>query len=141
MELPIVYPLTFAPEAIYSQKGYAAVTPDGNFTQHANYVDVPLLAKFHLSPTFNFLLGPQISFPISTTNTYDNGFDPTAIETYNKFDQKTILDGVVGVSFDAGPNFEIRARYAVDLQQNHQADAQGGDYRNQVWQMGIAIKF
>src|ERR1700761_658522 len=108
LDIPLVYPLSFAPEVLYSQKGYAAVTPDGNFTQHANYIDVPLLAKFRLSPTFSFLVGPQVSFPVSTTNTYDNGFQVTAEQTYNTYSQKTILDGVVGVAFDFSPNVELR---------------------------------
>src|ERR1700744_57281 len=30
-DLPIVYPLTVQPEILYSQKGYAESTPDGNF--------------------------------------------------------------------------------------------------------------
>ncbi|HEY2581399.1 MAG TPA: outer membrane beta-barrel protein [Mucilaginibacter sp.] len=141
MELPIVYPLSFAPEALYSEKGYAAVTPDGNFTQHANYIDVPLLLKFHLSPTFNFLFGPQISFPVSTTNTYDNGFEVTSEQYYNNYSQKNIVDGVVGVSFDVTPNVELRARYTIDLQQNYQNNLYGGDYRNQVWQIGLGFKF
>lgn len=141
LELPIVYPLSFAPEVLYSQKGYAAVTQDGNFTQRANYIDVPLLAKIHLSPTFNFLFGPQVSFPVSTTNTYDNGFIITAEQYYNTYNQKTILDGVVGVSFDISSNVELRARYTLDLQPNDQNNSYGGDYRNQVWQIGLGFKF
>lgn len=140
-ELPIVYPLSFAPEVLFSQKGYAAVTNDGNFTQRSNYIDVPLLAKFHMSPTFNFLIGPQVSFPISTTNTYDNGFAVTSEQYYNNFSQKTILDGVVGVSFDFSPNVELRFRYTLDLQPNDQNNTYGGDYRNQVYQIGLGFKF
>jgi len=141
LELPIYYPLSFTPEVLYSQKGYAAVTQYGNFTQRANYIDVPLLAKLHLSPTFNLLVGPQVSFPVSTTNTYDNGFQVIAQDYYNTYDQKTILDGVIGVSFDVTSNLELRARYTIDLQQNNQNNNYGGDYRNQVWQIGLGIKF
>ncbi len=141
MEIPLIYPLSFAPEVLYSQKGFAASTPDGNFTQRSNYIDVPLLAKFKLSPTFNFLVGPQLAIPISTTQTYDNGFNVTSESNYNTYGQKTILDGVLGVSFDFNPNVELRARYTIDLQQNQQNASYGGDYRNQVWQIGLGIKF
>lgn len=141
MEIPIIYPLSFAPEVLYSQKGYAAVTTDGNFTQRSNYIDVPLLAKFHLSPTFNFLVGPQVSFPVSTTNTYDNGFVVTNEHFYNTYGNGTILDGVIGVSFDINRNVELRARYTIDLEQNTQNASYGGDYRNQVWQIGLGFKF
>jgi len=141
LDLPLVYPLSFEPEVLYSQKGYAAVTTYGNFTQRSNYIDVPLLLKFKLSPTFNFLVGPQIAIPVSTTNTYDNGFDVTAQQYYNTYGQKTILDGVVGVSFDLSRDVELRARYTIDLQPNEQNASYGGDYRNQVWQIGLGFKF
>jgi hypothetical protein len=141
MEIPLIYPLSFAPEALYSQKGFAAATPDGNYTQRTNYVDIPLLAKFKLSPTFNFLIGPQLAIPVSTTQTFDNGFNITSESNYNTYGQKTILDGVVGVSFDFNPNVELRARYTLDMQQNQQNASYGGDYRNQVWQIGLGIKF
>jgi opacity protein-like surface antigen len=141
LNLPLIYPLSFQPEVLYSEKGFAAVTNDGNFTQHANYVDVPLLLKFKLSPTFNFLIGPQISIPVSTTNTYDNGFVVTAENSYSTYGESTVLDGVVGVSFDLSPDVELRARYTLDLQQNAQNEAYGGDYRNQVWQIGLGFKF
>ena len=141
LDLPLIYPLSFEPEALYSQKGFAAVTSDGNFTQHANYVDIPLLLKFKLSPTFNFLIGPQVAIPVSTTNTYDNGFVVTAEQSYSTYGDKTVLDGVVGVSFDLSRGVELRARYAIDLQQNQQNASYGGDYRNQVWQVGLGFTF
>jgi opacity protein-like surface antigen len=141
MDLPLVYPLSFEPEVLYSQKGYAAVTSDGNFTQRANYIDVPLLAKFKLSPTFNFLIGPELAIPVSTTNTYDNGFVVTDEQYYNTYGEKTLLDGVVGVSFDLNRDVELRARYTLDLQQNPQNASYGGDFRNQVWQIGLGFKF
>ena len=141
LDIPLIYPLSFAPEALFSQKGYAATTNTGNFTQRSNYIDVPLLAKFKLGPNFNFLIGPQLSFPISTTQTYDNGFSVTAQQYYNTRSYNTVLDGVIGVSFDLSPNVELRARYTLDMQQNIQNSDYGPDYRNQVWQLGLGIKF
>lgn len=140
-DLPIVYPLSFAPEVLYSQKGYAAVTTDGNFTQRSDYIDIPLLAKFRLSPTFSFLLGPQISFPISTVNTYDDGFNVTDEHYYNTYGQKRVIAGVVGLAFDLGRVVELRARYAYDLQPNYQNTTAGGDFRDVVWQFGLNFRF
>jgi len=147
LDLPLVYPMSFQPEILYSEKGYAESTPDGNFTQHANYVDVPLLLKFKLSPTFNFLIGPQVAIPVNTTNTYDNGFMVTSEQYYNPYGDKTVLDGVVGVSFDLSRDVELRFRYTIDLQQNQQTQlsttngAYSADYRNQVFQVGLGFKF
>jgi hypothetical protein len=142
LSLPIAYPLSFQPEVLYSEKGFAAVTQYGNFTQRSNYIDVPLLLKFKVSPTFNFLIGPQVSFPVNTTTTYDNGFVVTDEQYYNNYGQGTVLDGVVGVSFDLSPDVELRARYTIDLDQNQQnAQYSDGNYRNQVWQIGLGFKF
>ncbi len=141
LDVPIAFPFSFEPEVLYSQKGYAVSTPDGNFTQRSNYIDVPLLAKFKMGPNFNFLIGPQICFPVSTTNTYDNGFNVTNEQNYNTTGTGTILDGVVGVSFDLSHNVELRARYTIDLESNNQNSDLGGDFRYQVWQFGLGFKF
>jgi hypothetical protein len=140
--LPIIYPLSFAPEVLYSQKGYTAATNDGTFTQRTNFIDVPLLAKFKLGPTFNFYIGPQLSYLLSTTNTYDNGFT-TASEQYyeNNNGHKSFLDGVLGVSFDVNRYVDLHARYTLDLQQtNANGNTYVPNYRNQVWQFGIGFK-
>lgn len=141
-DLPIVYPLSFAPEVLFSQKGYEATTVDGIYTVRTNFIEVPLLAKFKVGPAFNFYIGPQLSYLLNTTNTYDNGF-VVSQETYyeNNNGHKSFLDGVLGVSFDLNRSVDLRARYTIDLQQT---DSRGStyvpNYRNQVWQFGIGFK-
>jgi hypothetical protein len=141
-DLPIIYPLSFAPEVLFSQKGYEATTNNGVFTQRTNFIDIPLLAKFKVGPSFNFVIGPQLSYLLNTTNTYDNGF-VVSNETYyeNNNGHKSFLDGVIGVSFDLGRYVDLRARYTLDFQKT---DSQGStyvpNYRNQVWQFGIGFK-
>jgi len=141
LDVPIAYPLSFAPEVLYSQKGYSAQTSDGNLTQRSNFIDVPLLAKFRLSPNFNFVIGPQVSFPISTTNTYDDGFNVTAKDHYSTTNDRTVLDGVIGVGFDINPNVELRARYTIDFQETDDNAYYIPGYRNEVFQLGIGFKF
>lgn len=145
LDLPIVYPLSFAPEVLYSQKGYTSVTSYGQYRQRNDYIDVPLLAKFHIVPGFNIVIGPQISFLLSTTNTFDNGYSQTTQQNYNNSSNgynKTMIDGVAGVSFDLARNVELRARYTIDFDQiNDNGDAYVPNYRNQVWQFGLGFKF
>jgi hypothetical protein len=137
-EVPIAYPLSFEPEVLYSQKGFTAQLNDvnnTNFTSRADYIDVPLLAKFHIVHGFNFLIGPQLSFLVNTTNTYADG----TTDHYNYGTTNPLLDGVVGVSFDLNRNVELRARYTIDMSSNY--DQNGQDYRNQVWQLGLGFTF
>jgi opacity protein-like surface antigen len=143
-DLPIVQPISFAPEVLYSQKGYVVGTTYGNFTQRTHFIDVPLLAKFKVSPTFNILVGPQLSWLMSTTNTYDDGFVVTQRSTYDSDNNghKTYLDGVVGVSFDINRNVDIHGRYNINLQKTDRyGNTYTPDYRNQVWQVGLGFKF
>ncbi|HTD39401.1 MAG TPA: porin family protein [Mucilaginibacter sp.] len=140
--IPLVYPLSFQPEVLFSQKGYKAYTTDGTFTQRNNYVDIPLLANFRLVRGFNFLIGPQINIPVSTTNTFDNGFTISRESYYTDSSNKSYVAGVVGFSIDLNPNVDLHARYVLDLSSNtYDVNSPIPDYRNQVWQFGIGIKF
>jgi opacity protein-like surface antigen len=144
VDIPIIKPLTFEGEVLYSQKGYRANTIDGDFTQRSNFIDVPLLAKLQLAQGFNFVIGPQISFLTSTTNIYRSGFVTTREEVYDRdIDgyNKSVIGGVLGVGIDLSPNVELRGRYTLDLQNNDNNGTYAPQYRNQVWQIGLGFKF
>jgi hypothetical protein len=141
-EIPLAYPLSFEPEVFYSQKGYEANTVDGTLTQRNSYIDIPLLAKFRLVRGFNFLVGPQINVPIASTTTFNNGFNTSSETSYSDGRNNSYIAGVLGFSIDLNPNVDIHARYVLDLSSNTQdANSPIPDYRNQVWQFGIGIKF
>ena len=61
--IPVAYPLSLQLEGLYSQKGYKAYGQYGDFTQHNNYIDVPLLLNFEIARGFHFLIGAQGYFP------------------------------------------------------------------------------
>jgi hypothetical protein len=139
-ELPIAYGFSFQGEVLFSQKGYQAITTDGiPVTQRNDYIDIPLLAKFQLFPGFNFLIGPQINIPISNTTTYTNGYYASG---YYNYGYKSYIAGAFGVSIDVTRNFDLHARYLIDLSSNsYDINSPIPDYRNQVWQFGIGFKF
>ena len=142
LDVPLIYPLSFEPEVLYSQKGFSANDGGDHFTSRQNFIDVPLLAKFHLTPGFNFLIGPQLSFLSSTTNTESSGFNLISQDHTNYSGANTFLDGVIGVSFDLNRNVELRARYTIDLNATSPyGETFVPDYRNQVWQIGLGINF
>lgn len=144
LEAHLVGPLSIAPELLYAQKGYSAQTTFGEFNQRTEFIDIPILAKFKVAEGFNFLVGPQISFLTSTTNTYSNGFSTSVQKTYEddatKF-RKALIDGAVGVSFDLSKSIDLHARYTLDLQKNYDnGTSQTPEYRNQVFQIGLGFK-
>jgi len=140
-DAPIAYNFSFAPEVLYSQKGYFAETVDGNLTQRYNFIDVPLLAKFKIAPGFNFLVGPQVSFLVSSNSTFDNGFTITNENNYTYNGNNIFIDGVVGLSVDFGRYVDLHTRYAIDLNQTTSNSTVIPNYRNQTWQFGIGFKF
>ncbi|RVU01801.1 PorT family protein [Mucilaginibacter limnophilus] len=142
LDVPIIYPLSFAPEILWSQKGFSANTVDGDFRQRNNFIDVPLLAKVKLAPNFNLVAGPQLSFLVSSKNVYRDGFTTVTEDRYDYAGNKTLLGGVIGLSVDIGRNVDLHARYTIDIQDSHaDIDSYIPDYRNQVWQIGLGFKF
>lgn len=142
VDIPLVYPLSFEPEVLFSQKGYQANTADGILTQRNNYIDIPLLAKFRIVRGFNILIGPQINIPVTSTTTFNNGFTVDRESYYTDNSNKSYVAGAFGVSIDLNPNVDIHARYLIDLSSNtYDQNSPIPDYRNQVWQFGIGIKF
>ena len=142
LDVPLVYPLSFEPEVLYSQKGYTLNGDGEHFSSRQDFIDVPLLLKIHLVPGFNFLIGPQFSFLTQTVNTTSQGFtliEQDYKEPYNG--ANTFVDGVVGVSFDLSPSVELRARYTLDFSQTRYGDSETPQYRNQVFQIGLGINF
>ncbi|WP_238395297.1 porin family protein [Mucilaginibacter sp. 14171R-50] len=140
-DIPVAYPLSFAPEILFSQKGFRAETTYGEFKQRTNYIDIPLLAKFRLVPGFNFVVGPQLSFLTSTKNIYDDGFNTIYENDYDNRGDKSYISGVIGVGIDLNRNVELRGRYAIDLDKNRSNSGAIPDYRNQVFQLGLGFKF
>jgi len=144
MDIHLIGPLSFDPEIMYDTKGYKAHTTYGEFNQRTNFIDAPLLAKLKLAPGFGLIIGPQVSFLMSTTNTYSNGFSTVVQQRYEddatRF-RKSIIDGVIGLSIDLSSNVDLRARYTLDLQQdNVDGTTQTPQYRNQLWQLGLGFK-
>jgi hypothetical protein len=140
--IPIVYPLSLEPEVLFSQQGYQATTTDGTLTQRNNYIAIPLLARFTLVRGFNFLVGPQINIPVTSTTTFDNGFATSQESYYTDNSNKSNVAGVIGASIDLNPNVFIQARYLIDLGSNTQdPNSPIPNYRNQVWQFGLGIRF
>jgi hypothetical protein len=79
---------------------------------------------------------------MNTRNTYYDGFDVIQQTKYTYNGDKTFVGGVLGVAFDLNRNVDLRGRYTVDFQENNPNGSSGTpDFRNQVWQVGLGIKF
>lgn len=145
LDIKLLENLAFTPELLYSTKGYKTETVFGKFTQTTHFIDVPILASIKLAEGFNVVAGPQVSFLMSTNNKFENDFGTAQqqiVEDESDRFKKSILAGVIGARFDMSDKVGIFGRYALDFQKtNENGDRVTPEFKNQVFQVGLGIKF
>lgn len=144
MEIGMGNTFSFAPELMFSQKGYKTESFGGTYTQTTNWIDIPILAKIKAGPAFNIFLGPQVSFLTQTTNKFEGNFGTVQNEIEEDSDtfKKSIAGGVIGAGFDITPKIGISARYALDFQKtDEEGNSSTPAFKNQVIQAGLGFKF
>jgi len=145
VEIPLIAGLAFTPEVLYSQKGYKQTATFGEFTQTTSFIDVPILASFRLGSAFNIVAGPQVSFLLSTKNKFENNFgtvEQTSVENDSDRFKKSLVGGLIGFRYDVNQKFDIHGRYALDFQKNNEnGTTTTPEFRNQVFSVGVGIKF
>jgi hypothetical protein len=145
LDIQLIKGLAFTPELLYATKGYKAETAFGEFTQTTHFIDLPILASINLGGSgLNLVAGPQVSFLVSTKNKFENGFG-TVEQQFNedadKF-KKSLVGGVIGFRYDVNDQFDIHGRYALDFQKNNEdGTKQTPEFKNQVFSVGVGIKF
>ena len=149
LDIPIVDRLSFAPELMYSQKGYknegsTLFGEENEYSVTTNFVEIPILLKINAANGFNIHLGPQVSFLTSTTESFKSGSDEyrRKIREENDVLKKNILGGVIGAGFGVGARTTLVARYAIDFQKNNEdGSPETPQYKNQVIQLGLGLRF
>ena len=145
LDIKLLENLAFTPEALYSTKGYKSSSTIGEFTQRTHFIDIPILASIRLGGGLNVVAGPQVSFLMSTTNTFDTNFG-TAQQQIVEDDadrfKKSLVGGVIGFRYDFSDKIGLNGRYALDFQKNNEnGTSQTPEYKNQVFQVGLGLKF
>jgi len=146
LDINLIEGLAFTPEVLYSTKGYKLTSSVGEFTQTTNFIDVPILASIKLGGSgLNLVAGPQVSFLMSTKNKFESGFG--TVEQENVEDdsdrfKKSLVGGVIGFRYDLTDKFDIHGRYALDFQKNNEnGTSNTPEYKNQVFAIGVGVKF
>lgn len=146
LDINLIKGLAFTPELLYSTKGYKAQTSLGEYTQTTHFIDIPILATINLGGSgLNLVVGPQVSFLTSTKNKFDNRFGTVIENQFNedsdKF-KKSLVGGVIGFRYDLNDKFDIHGRYALDFQKNNEdGTKQTPEFKNQVFSVGVGVKF
>lgn len=147
-EIPVVKSLSFAPELMFSQKGYktsgtSLLGGPNEYSVTTNFIELPILAKINASDKFSIVLGPQVSFLTSTTETFKQGSESyqNTIREENDRLKKSLVGGVVGAAIDVSKKVSLHGRYALDLQKNNEDGTNETPvYKNQVFQLSLGFK-
>lgn len=149
LDIPLVSRLSFAPEIMYSQKGYKSTGTsllfgENEYSVTTHFVDVPILLKINTGNGFNLHLGPQVSFLTSTTESFKTGSEEfrSTIKEENENLKNNLLGGVIGAGFNVGSRTNIIARYSRDFQKNYDdGSSETPRFKNQVIQVGLGVRF
>lgn len=148
LEIPIVSSLAFAPELMFSQKGYktsgtSLLGGANEYSVTTNFIELPVLAKINASDKFNIVFGPQVSFLTSTKETFKQGSDSyqKTIREENDNLKKSLFGGVVGLGINITEKMSLNGRYALDFQKNNEnGTTETPRYKNQVYQVSLGFK-
>ena len=147
--IPIVKSLDFAPELMFSQKGYktsgnSLLGGPNEYTVTTNFIELPILAKINATDKFSIVVGPQVSFLTSTKESFTQGSDSyqNTIRAENDNLKKSLFGGVVGVGLGLTDKISLHGRYALDFQKNNgDGTNETPVYKNQVYQVSLGFKF
>jgi hypothetical protein len=145
LDIKLLENLAFTPEALYSTKGYKSTSTFGEYTQTTHFIDIPILASIRLAEGLNVVAGPQVSFLLSTNNKFETGFgtaEQKIVEDSSDRFKKSLFGGVIGFRYDFSNKVGINGRYALDFQKNNEnGTSQTPEFKNQVFQVGLGLKF
>lgn len=161
-EIPISEKFSFQPELLYSAQGSdyddsfsetvggIMYSYNAEGTVKADYLNVPLMAKYYIAEGFSLEAGPQVGFLLSAKEEYDLTFTEGSITETMSGDEdikdslKSIDFGVnfgVGYKLENGINFG--ARYNLGLTDTNDDPDFLGDssYKNSVIQLSVGYLF
>lgn len=137
LKLPVTRHLSIQPEVDYSGQGFKETSGGITTTQHENYINVPVLLKYHFMGVF-VETGPQAGFLMSAKASAQ-GVSVDDKASYNSADFSWVLGA--GVKIPMTP-ISVDARYNFGLSNIINNGASGTDnssVHNGSFQIGIMI--
>ena len=111
-ELPLQERFSLQGEVFYSGQGFDRNIPLVNekVEYQADYIQVPLLAKFYIVEGLSIAAGPQFGFKVNEEIDYKPGSDNGDINTdsLNTFD----MQGTAGLEYKFGNGLFVQGRYS-----------------------------
>jgi hypothetical protein len=141
-EIKINEKFSVQPELLYSAKGATSKDSEEGFSYeyalNLDYIDVPIMAKYYVTPGLSLEAGPQIGFLVAAEAEIEEGSVSLTDDVKDQF--KTVDFGLnfgLGYKLDNGINFD--ARYNLGL--SNIADDDDADLKNSVFQISVGYYF
>jgi hypothetical protein len=137
--IPIANSFSFSPEIVYSGQGakWDATDVTAEYSVHANYLNIPLLAKYTHSSGFNVETGPQIGFLLSA-KAKSQGVSADDKSAFKSTD----FSWAFGIGYDLS-SIPVGIEFRYNLGISNIANNNGGNgtssgtARNSVFQLGL----
>lgn len=145
--IPIGTYFGIQPELLFSQKGVkgtgSVLVSDYTFTRTTNYLDVPLLIAVKPLNEVTVLFGPQFSYLLNQTNSFNSDFGNVNIK--DEYDNDNLRKNTLCFTggFDINlSNFVIGTRIGWDLMDNKgDGTSSTPRYKNMWTQATIGFRF
>lgn len=132
--------VSFQVDVVYSQQGASIKANGEDLSAVAKYVNIPIVVKYKIGPSFNLQLGPQVGFLTCLHSDYHPVVsEPFQEQDYTKAYKKTDFGVSVGAGWESPNGIMIDARYYLGL-------ADINDYpglestKNSMMQLTVAYK-
>ncbi|MEJ2004013.1 MAG: porin family protein [Cyclobacteriaceae bacterium] len=104
--------VSFQPELLYSREGSAENDFfDQRLRLQLNFVQIPILFKFHVSDEVNVHIGPQTGFLVAQKFKSDGNTAKIEEDVFST----VVLSAAGGAGFDINENMEAGGRYVLGL--------------------------
>ena len=124
MEYRFTDKFSIAPEVVFAAQGGkykwikdVSTNIEYNTTDHVNYINVPVMLKYYVTPALSIDLGPQIGFNIysKATDKWTVG-DKEFKDTYELESTKDIDFGVgLGLTYNIAKDVFVQGRYTMGM--------------------------
>lgn len=148
-EIKISDKFSIQPELLYSAQGANSKEVDNandyTFEEKINnsYLNIPVMAKFYVTPKFNVEVGPQIGFLLSSKTKFEESLAGVSVSA--KEDTKDVFESTdfglnFGLGYDLTEKLSIGGRYNLGLS-NIVKDAGDFKVQNSVFTFSLGYKF
>ena len=136
-----------APEVVFAAQGgkfdFEMFGNKHTYTEHINYINVPVMLKYYVTPSLSIDFGPQIGFNIYSkcTDELDDGTHKQKTVIPQKEATKSVDFGVgLGLTYNIAKDVFVQGRYTMGMTNVFKT----GDYKeakNGNAQIAIAYRF